>query len=308
MPPPSRTHPCEKISPSWSWCQSLLQGCSARRSERCAPGFSDLPGQLGEAIQGLGVAKRVLARGLLRRGSGEDLLDRHLELLAVEGLGYVRHSEDLVRHVPRRGVLADALLDPTLQVVVELGAFLEDYEEGHKGLAALPVDVYDQAILHLLDLLDGPVDLARPHPYAAAVYGRVGAPVDHAGAVWFDLDPVAVPPHPRVHVEVALPVALALRVVPEVDRHGGHRLRDDQLADLVDHGVAVLVEGLDLGPEGTRLQLPGADGKERDPADERGAQVRAAAGRIEPQVLLDVLVDPLEALRRQRRARRTDCL
>ena len=84
-------------------------------------------------------------------------------------------------------------------------------------------------------------------------------------------------PDAGVHVEVARPVAGAVLVPPEEDRHRRHRLGDHEFADLVDDGVAVLVECLDLGPEGTRLKLPAVDGQERHAADERSADVGAAA-------------------------------
>src|SRR5215204_7029205 len=186
--------------------------------------------------------------------------------------------------------------------------FLEDDEEGHEGLAALLVDVHDQAVQHLLDALDSGVDLARPHPDAAAVYGRVRATVDDARPRGLYLDPIPVPPHARIHVAVALPVALPLRVVPQVYRHGGRGLRDDQLTHLVHNGLALVVEGLHLHPERAGLQLPGVDRQERHPAHERRAEVRAAAGGVEPHVLFDVPVDPLEALRRERRSRRAHAL
>ena len=110
----------------------------------------------------------------------------------------------------------------------------------------------------------------------------------------------------RVHLEVAGAVARAVVVAPEEDRHRRHRLGDDELADLVDHGVAVLVEGLDLGAQRAALELALVDGEDRDSADERGADVGAAAGREEPGVLADVLVDPVEALGGERRAGRAD--
>ena len=113
-------------------------------------------------------------------------------------------------------------------------------------------------------------------------------------------------PDPRVLLEVAGPVAAAVLVAPEEDRHRGHRLGDDELADLADDRVAVLVPGLDRGAERARLQLAAVDGQQRDAADEGGAEVGAAAGREEPGVGAELLVDPVEALRRQRAAGRAD--
>ena len=71
-------------------------------------------------------------------------------------------------------------------------------------------------------------------------------------------------------------------------------------------GVAVLVPRLDGAAEGAGLELAAIDGQEGDAADERGADVGAARGGEEPGISADVLVDPLEALGRERRAGRAD--
>src|SRR5215212_7142718 len=164
--------------------------------------------EIHEAVESFGVAQGLLARGLLRRGSGEDLLHRNLQLLAVQGLRYIRDREDLVRHMPWGGVFFDARLDPTLEVVVEVYAFLQDHEERHEGVSALAEHVHHEALRHLIDPIYSGVDLACPHPDTTPVYGRVGATVDYAGAIAFDLDPIPVAPHTMVDIEVALPVAL----------------------------------------------------------------------------------------------------
>ena len=111
---------------------------------------------------------------------------------------------------------------------------------------------------------------------------------------------------PGIGGEVALAVAAAVVVAPEVDRHRGHRLGHDELADLVQERLALLVERLDRGAERARLQLPLVDRKRRHAADEGGADVGAAAHREEPGVAADLVVDPAEALGRERRARRAD--
>ena len=109
---------------------------------------------------------------------------------------------------------------------------------------------------------------------------------------------------PGVLLEVAGAVAAAVLVAPEEDGHRGHRLGHDQLADLADHRVALLVPGLDGGAEGAALELAPVDRQQRDAADEGGAEVGAAAGREEPGVGAEVLVDPVEALGRERAAGR----
>ena len=105
---------------------------------------------------------------------------------------------------------------------------------------------------------------------------------------------------PGYMLEVAGAVARAVVVAPQEEGHRGHRLGDHELADLVDHRLAVLVEGLDRGAERAALELAAVDGEQRDAADEGRADVGAAAGREEPGVRAELLVDPLEALGRER--------
>ena len=99
-----------------------------------------------------------------------------------------------------------------------------------------------------------PVDLAGAHADAAAVDRRVRAPVDDAlpRSVISIQSPWRQTPG---YMEVALAVALAVGVVPEVQRHRRHRLGDDQLADLADQRLPVLVEGLDRAAQRAALQL-----------------------------------------------------
>ncbi len=61
-------------------------------------------------------------------------------------------------------------------------------------------------------------------------------------------------------------------------------------------------------PERPRLHLAAVDRQRRDAADEGGAEVGAAAGREQPGVRADVLVDPVEALGGERGAGRADRL
>ena len=167
-------------------------------------------------------------------------------------------------------------------------------------------DVHDERVEHLRTRARGAVDLARAHAHALAVDRRVRAAVDHGAAARRDADPVAVAPDARVHREVALAQPLAVLVAPQEQRHRGHRLGDHELADLVDERVALLVPGLHRAAERAALQFALVDRQQRAAGDERRADVGAAAGREQPDVRADVLVDPAEALRRQRRAGRAD--
>ena len=72
-------------------------------------------------------------------------------------------------------VLADPLPDPGDEVVVEGGAVAEDDEERHEAVGAGQRQVEHERVDDLVEGEDGPVDLARAHPDAAAVDRRVGA-------------------------------------------------------------------------------------------------------------------------------------
>ena len=117
--------------------------------------------------------------------------------------------------------------------VVELEARAE-HDEQEQLVLLLEVD--DEAVEHLVELLDDRVDLARPEPDAAAVERRVRAAGDHRAPALGEQDPVAEAPDARVVVEVRLAVARAVGVVPEGDGHRRHRLLDHELAELADDG------------------------------------------------------------------------
>ena len=70
--------------------------------------------------------------------------------------------------------------------------------------------------------------------------------------------------------------------------------------------VAVGIPRLHVAAERPSLQLSQVHGQRRHAADERGADVGPARGREQPGVGADLVVDPLKALGRQRRAGRAD--
>src|SRR5207248_2111472 len=136
--------------------------------------------------------------------------------------------------------------------------------------------------------------LARPHPHAAAVDRRVGAPSDDRRPAVGDLDPVAVAPDAREGGEVALAIARPVLIAPEIERHRRHRLGEHELPDLVDERTTVLTPRLDLRPERPRLELASVDRQRRDAADERRADIGPARGGEEPDVLTELLAHPVE--------------
>ena len=134
-----------------------------------------------------------------------------------------------------------------------------------------------------------------------AVDGGVAAAIDGAAALRADLQPVAVAPHrahlrravaaPRlaavargVHVEVARQVAAAVRVAPQVQRHGWNRLRAHQLAHGVVHGAALFVPGFDGGAEHAALHFARHHGQFAVAADEGAAKVGAAREVVPPDI------------------------
>ena len=70
--------------------------------------------------------------------------------------------------------------------------------------------------------------------------------------------------------------------------------------------LPALVERLDRGAQRPALELAPVNGEQRHPAHERRADVGASGGREEPGVAPEVLVHPVEPLRRERRSGRAD--
>ena len=110
---------------------------------------------------------------------------------------------------------------------------------------------------------------------------------------------------PGEHLEVALAVAAAVGVAPEVDRHRRHRLGDHELADLADQRLALGAPRLELDPERAGLQLALVDGQRRYAADECGADVGAARGREQPDVLVGSTRRPTRTPRARAASRST---
>src|SRR5690348_7884873 len=103
-------------------------------------------------------------------------------------------------------------------------------------------------------------------------------------------------PDAWVCLEVALLIAFVLRVVPEVDWHRGHWFSDDQFTHGVLHWLPVLVEGVDCAAETATLDFPRAHRQDWATRDESRADISATTDGCQPDVWLDMLIDPLESL------------
>ena len=187
--------------------------------------------------------------------------------------------------------------------LVEGDAACADDEQHERAgpVAARVLEVHDEAVGHAVDVVDDPVDLCGAHTDAAAVERGVGPAGDDARAARGDRDPVAVAPNAGIFVEVSGAVPRPVSVTQEPDRHRRHRSGDHQLALLVDHRPAGLVERLDVGAEIAARDLPCPYRGERIATDERRADVGATADRRQHHVGLHGVVHPVELIDRQRR-------
>src|SRR5699024_2882525 len=155
--------------------------------------------------------------------------DGYFELLASASVGYARGLDDLVGDEPGTDFVTDCAADPFLQLVRQFLVIQKIYKERHPVSAALQLNAYDERFTDSSELLDRLVDLGTAHPDALPVEGGVGSAVHQHRAAFRDRHPVAVPPHPGVLLEVGASKTAAVGIVPESDRHGGHRLGDYQL-------------------------------------------------------------------------------
>ena len=105
-----------------------------------------------------------------------------------------------------------------------------------------------------------------------------------------------------VEVGVLVP-GHVLVVAPELHRHRRQRPGDHHLADLVHDGLARVVERVRGDAEVAVLVLARVGGQGARPAGEAGAHVGAAGADVQPQVALDVAVEPGVHLGRDRGAR-----
>src|SRR5262249_15789165 len=145
------------------------------------------------------------------------------------------------------------------------------------------------------------IDFRRADADAMAIQSRIRAAEHEAAATIVHPEEIPMAPDARVFAEVGIQIALVVRVVPKTHRHRGHGLGYGELADLVDDLLAALVKGIDRAPQRTHLDLSGVHRQGRRAYHEPRTNIGATAAGGHPHVLLDVLVDPLHAFRRDGR-------
>jgi hypothetical protein len=194
--------------------------------------------------------------------------------------------------VPGGVLAAEPVGDRAAQRVVQHDPVVQRDEQWHEEPAAGQVEVDDEGAADLRHRLERGVDLSGADPDAVPVQGGVAAAQHEAAAPLVDPEEVALPPDPGEVGEVRLAVEPAVVVVPHPDRHGRHRLGDHHLAHLAGDGLAAGVERVGGHAEVARLVLAGVDRQGGRPAGEPAADVGAAAADVQPQVGLDVPVEP----------------
>src|SRR6185436_18850711 len=125
------------------------------------------------------------------------------------------------------------------------------------------LQVDDEAVLHLGQLFDHRVELARAQADAATVQGRIRAAGDDAGPGFGEPHPVALAPDAWVHAEVRVAVALVAWVVPEAHGHRRHRAADHQLPELAGDLAALDVERRGVDPQPASRHLAAVHGLQR---------------------------------------------
>ena len=209
----------------------------------------------------------------------QDALDRQLELLAGEAQRDRPDRHDRVGDVPRRQRVAQPCGDrrPASSSSHTSPSASSTKRISSPGPPSASSRWTTRLLLHRVQLLDDPIELARPEADSAAVQRGVRAPGDDAAAVVEELHPVALAPDAREVLEVGRPIARSVGVVPEPDRHRRHRLGDDELAELADDGVAVRVVGGGRDAEAASGDGAGPHGQQRVALDDAGADVGATA-------------------------------
>ena len=186
---------------------------------------------------------------------------------------------------------------------------VDEPNEQHDPYVAVPILTERERLEHLGHRLHDAVDLGRPDPYTAGIERGVAAAVDDHAAVHGPRGEVTVRPHLRESLVVRGVIALVTFVGPEAERHRRERLPADELTrdtGCIAKRRAVVGGDVDGQAERGALDLTRVDGAGGVTGHEAAAQVGAARDRREVHVGLHPVVDHVEAVGGQRRARGAD--
>src|SRR5579884_3568027 len=206
----------------------------------------------------------------------------HLKFLSAQCTRHFWNDIDLIRHVVRRKVRAQPIFNVFLQLIRQFNTWTQHHKKRHIVTTTWALHPDNQTVKHLRYVLHHAIDLAAAHTNALAVDCRVRAAINHSAASGCNLYPVAMPPDSGEHLKVALAIAFALGIVPEVERHRRHRLGDDQFPHLIDQRLAVIIESLNLCSKCAALKFTGMNRQQHRTAHEAGAYIRSATKRGDP--------------------------
>ncbi|SKT91623.1 Uncharacterised protein [Mycobacteroides abscessus subsp. abscessus] len=148
------------------------------------------------------------------------------------------------------------------------------------------------------------VDVRRTHADSVAVQRGIATPVDDQRSAFGDCHPITVPPDPRrltigpFVLEICSLVARSVWVVPEADRHTGHRLQDHHLAHFSDQGAAIRRPAVQIDTQVAGGQLTRMGGHFRRTAGEGGTDI--GTPRQRRNCGPGMRTRPLEKIRRER--------
>jgi len=232
----------------------------------------------------------------------DDIGNRAFDLFHIQGIGDIGCLDDLCRHVPRRGLGTERLLDLGLQLFCQLVP-LGEFHEQDDALIPFPVLSDGQAVGDLFHLLHLVVKLGGADANTGGLEHGVGAAIEgEAAGLAVVYHIVSMTPYIGVHREVGILVLGIAGIVPEVKGHGWCRSLADQLPFLIGNGTARFVINIDLHGQRGKLELTGIHGTGRASRAKAAVDVGTAGRGVEPEVFLDFLVHILESLGREGRA------
>src|SRR5690606_11437640 len=171
-------------------------------------------------------------------------------------------------------VLADLRSDTLRQRLIQLDAVAQQHEQYHPYIP-LPLLTDGHRFQYFFDTFHLPVDLCCADAHAAGVEDGIRAAVDDQPATPGLFGIIAMGPYTGEALEVGGPVAAAVRVVPEAQRHGREGTGADQFTLLVEDALALIVPYLHRHSQTRALQLAAPHRQRRAAEGETGDDIGA---------------------------------
>src|SRR5947199_9895362 len=259
---------------------------------------------IAEILQRLGIGKRLQVRNQFAM---HDVAHGKLHNLAAFGAGNIGNLNHFCGNMARGGVGPDMLLDPVDEGLVQRESLTQTHEEDHSNipdLAGRPVLADDDTFHHFVELLDLPVDFRGADTHAPWIQRGVGPSIDNHAVMLGQFHVIAVAPYAGETFEVRRAILRAIGIVPEPDRHRREGPRADKLALFTTYRMTRLIVDIDAHAQTPALELATPHRSGRTTQREAGDDVRTSGYGRKTQVILDALVDVVEALWRERATRR----